>query len=71
MKKFNQIFGVWNFELPSENEIEIPTEVIALAEERLKARKAKDFKTADALREKIMQMGFIVIDTKDGYLIKK
>jgi cysteinyl-tRNA synthetase len=45
---------------------EVPDEVRALAAERDERRRAKDFAAADALRERIAQLGFAVIDGPDG-----
>jgi len=56
-------------EVVAKNE-QAPTEVLALAEQRLLAKKNKDFATADALREKISQTSWEIIDTKDGYELK-
>ena len=50
---------------------DIPAEVISLAEERLCARKNKDYKKSDALRDKITEMGYSVKDGKDGYTLEK
>lgn len=45
---------------------EIPAEVRALAEERERARRARDFAAADALRERIRIAGYEVKDTASG-----
>jgi cysteinyl-tRNA synthetase len=50
---------------------EIPEEVKILAEKRLEAKRSKDFKLADELREQIKLLGFDVLDSKEGYKIKK
>lgn len=50
---------------------EIPAEITALIEERKAARKAKDFAKADAIREKITEMGYIVEETRQGTIVKK
>ena len=63
--KFNKIF---DFEL--ENEI-IPTEIQIMAKERWEAKEAKDYAKADEYRNKILQQGFTVKDTKEGYEITK
>lgn len=64
--KFNKVLG-----LELEENTDIPDEVKQKAEARWKAKKARDFSTADALREEIDQLGFVVKDTKDGYEILK
>jgi cysteinyl-tRNA synthetase len=51
--------------------LEVPSEVIALAEERLVARKNKDWAKSDELRDKISALGFVVKDSKDGYALEK
>ncbi|MBI5036950.1 cysteine--tRNA ligase [Candidatus Micrarchaeota archaeon] len=48
-----------------------PKEIIGLAKEREEARKAKDFKRADVLREEIKVKGFILEDSKKGVRVKK
>ncbi len=45
---------------------EVPPEVRALAEERGRARAARDFARADALRAEILALGFRVVDTPAG-----
>ncbi len=50
---------------------EIPSEIKELANRRNEARKAKDFKLADALRDEIKQKGYIVEETRQGTVIKK
>jgi cysteinyl-tRNA synthetase len=50
---------------------EVPAEIKKLAEERLVAKKKKDFKLADKLREKINKLGFVINDTANGYELKK
>jgi len=50
--------------------VEIPKEIKELAEKRLEAKKNKDWQAADEIREQIMQLGFEIMDTKDGYVLK-
>lgn len=50
----------------AKKEAAAPDEVIALADEREKARQSKDWKKADELRAKIGAAGFEVLDQKDG-----
>lgn len=50
---------------------EIPEEVQTLANLRIEARKNKDWKGSDELRDKIAALGFTVEDGKDGQKIKK
>lgn len=55
--------------VPSEDEI--PSEVKELAEKRQAARAAKDFATADALRDQIAELGYELKDTPEGVKINK
>ena len=45
---------------------DVPDEVRALAAERDERRRAKDFAAADALRDRILELGFSVIDGPEG-----
>ncbi len=45
---------------------DLDAEVEALIEQRTAARKAKDFKTADAIRDKLKEMGITLEDTPQG-----
>lgn len=65
MYEINKIFIIL------EEEIKIPKEIKELAKKREKARKNKDFKSADELREKIKLLGYYIDDTKEGMIIKK
>jgi len=46
-----------------------PPEVIALAEDRRRARGERDFVSADALRDRIAEAGWVVTDTPDGFAL--
>lgn len=50
---------------------EIPEQVEELAKERAAAKKAKDFQTADALRARINELGYNVVDVVGGYTVNK
>lgn len=68
IKKMDEVFGL---DLLKQEKISVPAEIKKLAEERLAAKKSKDFKKADELREKIKAKGYSVNDTKDGWEIVK
>lgn len=68
MREFDKVFGVFDFS----NEIEeIPAEITKLAEERQQARKTKDFKKSDELRDILKSKGYSIDDTPNGIRIKK
>jgi len=50
---------------------EVPAEILALAEERTAAKKAKDFKRSDAIRDELKAKGWIIEDTPKGIKLKK
>ena len=66
---FDSILGLFHDGLPK-HKVEVPEEVAALVAEREEARKAKDWARADALRDKISELGFIVEDRADGPALK-
>lgn len=49
----------------------IPEEINKLALQRQEARKARDFAKADALRDKISELGYVIEETRQGTTIKK
>ncbi len=59
-------FGIFN-----EEKQEIPQEVLSLSNERAAAKKNRDFKKADELREKIKALGWLIEDTPAGPKLKK
>ena len=61
IKKFNEVLGV--IEEKSE---EISKEAKQLIKDREEARKAKDWDTSDKIRDKLEEMGVIVMDTPEG-----
>jgi len=52
-------------------ETEIPAEISALADERTAAKKAKDFKRSDAIRDELKAKGWVIEDTPKGVKLKK
>ena len=52
-------------------EAEIPAEISALAEARTGAKKSKDFKRADAIRDELKAKGWVIEDTPKGVKLKK
>jgi cysteinyl-tRNA synthetase len=64
--KFDSVLGVG-----AAAEQEIPAELNALLEARQAARKAKDFKRADAIRDELKAKGWTIEDTPKGPKLKK
>ena len=63
---FDKVFGLGFENLKKEK---IPKEIIKLAEEREEARKNKNFKKSDELRDKINNLGYDIKDEENGYKI--
>jgi cysteinyl-tRNA synthetase len=53
-------------DLEPETEVAVPSEVAQLAKERENARREKNWKQSDELRDQISGLGWEVRDTKDG-----
>jgi cysteinyl-tRNA synthetase len=63
---FDKALGVLSHE-----KTDVPAEVSELVEKREAARKAKDFKTADAIRKEIAAKGWLLEDTPTGPRVLK
>jgi len=50
---------------------DIPAEILALADARTAAKKVKDFKRADAIRDELKAKGWVIEDTAKGPKLKK
>jgi len=65
-EKVDSVLGVGG-----KSEIEIPAEINSLLEARQAARKAKDFKKSDRLRDELKVKGWTIEDTPKGPKLKK
>jgi hypothetical protein len=50
---------------------DVPEEIRALAERREVARRARDFAAADAIRERIAEAGWALVDDRDGWRLEE
>jgi cysteinyl-tRNA synthetase len=64
--KVDSVLGVG-----TKTESDVPAEIQALAEERTAAKKAKDFKRSDAIRDELKAKGWVIEDTPKGIKLKK
>ena len=60
---------VLSLDLLKGEEVEIPEEIKNLADERVEAKKSKDFAKADQIRALIEEKGYLIKDTREGYQI--
>jgi cysteinyl-tRNA synthetase len=51
--------------------VEVPAEITALLEARQAARKARDFKRSDVIRDELKAKGWVIEDTPKGARVKK
>ena len=67
----NKIDKVFGLDLLKKEKINIPNEIRELVNKRERARKNKDWKKADELRNEIAKRGWSVNDTPKGYILKR
>jgi cysteinyl-tRNA synthetase len=67
LTRVDSVLGV----LSADDEEAVPADVLALAEERAAARRARDFARSDAIRAEVAARGFAIEDTPDGYKVRK
>jgi len=65
-QRIDSVFGIGE-----KADAEVPREIVALLEQREAARKAKDFKGADAIREELKGQGWVIEDTPKGPRLKR
>ncbi len=67
--KFDTVFGIgiknWL------QTVEIPSNILALAQERDEARKQKNWELSDSLRDQLKELGWTVKDSTDGFRLAK
>ncbi len=70
LAEFDHILGLFPSGLPTGEE-EIPAEIAQMVEERSNAKKNKDFKLADDLRDRLLGAGWVLEDTPTGVRVKR
>lgn len=68
LQKFDSVLGIMTFEKAEE---QIPVDIQQAFEQRLQARKDKNWALADTLRDAIHQAGYMIEDTPQGARLKK
>jgi len=68
VKSFDHVLGLG---LLDKQKLDIPQEILDLAEQRERARRSKDFALSDKLRDEIKAKGYQINDQKEGWKIKK
>lgn len=67
---FDEVLGL-DLMLAQEESKELPKDIIALANERDEARRAKNWPRADEIRNQLQEAGYLVEDTADGTKVKR
>jgi len=67
---FDKVLGLFREGLPRAEE-EAPVEILSAVEERNHAKKNKDFKKADEIRDRILAAGFLLEDTPAGVRVRR
>lgn len=65
-QRIDSVFGIG-----AKSEESAPAEIMALLEQRQTARKARDFKRADAIRDELKANGWVIEDTPRGPRLKR
>lgn len=68
IEDINNVLGVFDFD---QDDGVVPAHVIKFAKDREAARKAKDWKKSDELRDQIAMEGFAITDTKNGFELNR
>ena len=70
-KLAEEVLGL-NFGKPEKKEVEqVPAAVKELAQKRWEAKQNKNWAEADALRDQVKNMGYVIVDRKDGFDVEK
>jgi cysteinyl-tRNA synthetase len=75
IEKLKTLFNLYVFDIlglkeekeNNSNDTLVPGLVNMLLETRIKLKSAKDFQTADSIRDELQKLGFIIKDKKDGF----
>ncbi len=70
LKTFNEVFWILDFSILYQEEI-IPEKIKSKLEQRNNAKKEKNFKLADKLRDEILNSGYKIIDSREWSYLEK
>ena len=65
------VFGIINWDIIEAEEDEIPDEITQLFEQRNTAKSEKDFESADKFRDELLNLGWKIIDSREGSRVEK
>lgn len=67
---FDKVLGL-EIDKMEEEKQELPEEILQIVEQRKQAREDKNWALSDELRDKLIDLGYHVKDTKDGMIVEK
>jgi len=70
IEEFDSILGLFRDGFPTGAD-DIPAEILAMVDDRQKARKNKEFQRADELRDAVLAAGYTIEDTPEGPRVRK
>jgi cysteinyl-tRNA synthetase len=70
LEEADRILGLFRDGLPRAAE-EIPADILQSVEERVNAKKSKDFKKADEIRDRLLAAGWLIEDTPAGARVRR
>ena len=65
LDKFNELTGVLNI-VNKKNDVILDKDIEELIQKRADAKKNKDFKLADEIRQELLDKGIVLEDTRQG-----
>ncbi|MES0490931.1 MAG: cysteine--tRNA ligase, partial [Leptospirales bacterium] len=71
--KMDTVINILSYsgEIEATGESDIPDEVNSLLEQRVEARKNKDYALSDQLRDRVDALGYVILDSPDGARLQK
>lgn len=69
LKSWQEVIGILDFSLLEKSDV--PEDIRTLAESRQEAKKNKDWAQADKIRDMLADLGWKMIDEKDGWRVER
>lgn len=68
---FNDVLAIVDFEIIEADDEEIPADIEEKFEQRNQAKADKDFQKADELRDELLELGYKIVDSREGSYVEK
>jgi cysteinyl-tRNA synthetase len=70
-EQLDEVFAICDFSVLEESGDEISSEITELFEKRNIAKTEKDFETADKIRDELLNLGYKIVDAREGSRVEK